>query len=147
MQQSIQVVFSDLYWAKRGVPFTSLPLASERPYIFHDHIGEWEHLFQLSNDARFRFPSATSRGWNPILAVETIAKPLGSTPLSPAPCTSHRASHLYRIFHMVRCLDHQIEHRVFCPNDTKALKPTAWIDTSYQWLIIRLLFVAQLHVE
>ena len=55
-QESVQVLFSNLYRAKRGIPTASFSLVGLGAHIFNDGVGKRQDFAQLRHDPRFRLP-------------------------------------------------------------------------------------------
>src|SRR5947208_12205351 len=139
--------FAHLDRAEGAVPLASLPFACDGLHILNHDIGEWQHLLQVHDDTGFGFPSTACRRWDPLLALRPISKPFGSVPLAVSPCPSHGPACLDGSLYMVGCLYHQVDDGLFRPTHTEAFKLAAWINSCHQRLIVRVLLVAQLHVE
>jgi len=146
-EQAIQVLFPDLDRAKRPVPLAPFALAGHSLHILNHHSGEWQYFLQLSNHPRFGFPATSGRRRHPLLAVEAIVKPLGSSPFAVSSCSSHGSPRFDSFFDVIGCLCHETEHGILGANHTEALKLASWVYAHSQRLIVWLLLIDQLDVE
>jgi len=141
------VLFAHLYRAEGNIPLATLALACNGPDILKHDIRKRHNLLELGDNAGLGLPTTPGGGRYALFAVQAIIEAFGPPPLAKAPCPPHGPSRLHGIFNMIRCLYHEIEHRVFCANDAEAFKLTARIDTSHKLLIVWFLLVAELDIE
>ncbi len=141
------MLFAHLHGTKGRIPLASLAWTGDGLHIFHHGIGERHDRLQVSHHAGFSLPATACRGGNTLLAIETILKPLGASPFAKSASTPHGSARFHGLLDVIGGLHHEVRHGVLGPNDTQAFKLRAWIDAHHQGLIVRLLFVGELHVE
>ena len=141
------MLFAHLHGTKGRIPLASLAWAGDGLHIFHHGIGQWHDRLQVSHHAGFGLPATACRGGNTLLAIETIIKPLGASPFAKSASTPHGSARFHCILDVIRGPHHEVRHGILGPNDTKAFKLRAWIDAHHEGLIVRLLFVGELHIE
>src|SRR6266567_3233004 len=146
-EQVIQMLFAHLNRAKRSVPLAAFAWARHGLHVLNHHVHQWKHSLQLHDHSGLGFPSTARRRRYSCLSLEAIVKPLWSAPLALSSCPPHGSAGLDGLLDVIGCFHHEVEHGLLRANYTVALELTAWINSHDKKLIVRFLFVAQLHVE
>ena len=146
-QEPVQVFFADLHRTEGPVPLPALAGTAHGLHVLDHHHRERQDGLQLLDHPRFGLPSAARRGRNAVLALDAIVEPFGASPLAMPSRPAHGATHFDRLFHVVGCFRHEGEHRVFCPHHAVALELGAGVNARHQRLVVRFLFVREVHVE
>jgi len=136
------MVFADLDGAKGRIPLAVLARSGNGLHIFDHGRAYGQNGTQMLHDPRLGFPSAASRGRDPLLAVEPIVEAFGSSPLTISSCSPHGASSIHGPFDVIGRLHHEVGHGVTGPDDAEPLERTARINPQGKGLGIRPLLVA-----
>ena len=141
------MLFAHLHGTESRIPLPPLTFPGDGLHIFHHGIPQGHDTFQMRHDAGFGFPATACRGWNTLLATQTIIKPFGASPFAKSASTAPGSTRLHCLLDVTGGLHHEVRHGITGPNDTEALELRAWIDAHHQGLIVRFAAIAQLDVE
>jgi hypothetical protein len=146
-QEPVQVFFANLHRTEEPVPLATFAGSSHGLHVLHHHLGDRQNLQEMRHHPRFGLPPAARRGRNAVLPLEPVVGPLGPAPLAVPPRPAHGAAHLDRLFHVVWRFRHEVEHRLFGADHAVALERASGVNARHKRLVVRFLFVGELHVE